>query len=803
MPLSPDHIPFPCSLKQKVTAELAPQDAALSTDSLSRETLVGFLAKSKDTDSSPLATIKRCAAQENRKPHLRPEDQATLTWICEAFDEWEEHYPLEQPLRDHIHRLLPLALAMALKDDAFYTPGSHPLHRLLDALQNGAVGWQMRLDRAGQMLEQRIQRAVEKALDWFNNDRLDIAAITQELLAANERDAARAQRMVQRLAETEEARLKTLSARRDAARDINAGLEQYELPAAIGEFLKGPWYDSAQLVLVKHGADSREWQQMCRATLHLMESVQAPDDAGDAGRDRQEQILRHLPGELRRWLLSLEHDSDATDSAIGLVEYAHLRIQHGQKLQLVDIPAIALEEEAPDEKAITDDSLNNGDWYQFEDDQGELRAQLVLQLEDGQHLLFTNFVGLKALDLSRRAFSQRISDGFSRLLPKQETFSLSLASAAGIDSDDRLRQLVDPGYRPQEDVYHSQGEQRSDGDQRSHEDRRTHSEDRRTHDEDRRGHSEDTLSPVESDSYDSETPDSEPTFEAQDFSEASEGRFETSNAVGTAEAEVWSEALPDLSDTDEFDPVLTPPPGAEIALTLDMDEPEVPPASAAPDTSLGGANTTDTGTPPAAAAASYSEVSIPAELSPQATPAYTPPTQAAPPLEDTPTAQNTPDQNNFAPIPRTDAPPPPPAYEPEPYQPPAATPLTPAQTPPPQQSAPAATPPPEPAPPAPAAPTLAPVPAAPEQRAASVEREVDVPMGAWLGFHDGETPIMAKLAVFDPRRDNYIFVNRKGIAMRELSRSELRTLMDQGLVDILETRSYFRDEVERAREEGQ
>jgi len=82
---------------------------------------------------------------------------------------------------------------------------------------------------------------------------------------------------------------------------------------------------------------------------------------------------------------------------------------------------------------------------------------------------------------------------------------------------------------------------------------------------------------------------------------------------------------------------------------------------------------------------------------------------------------------------------------------------------------------------------------------ATATREVDVPMGAWLGFHDGETPIMAKLAVFDPRRDNYIFVNRKGIALRELNRAELLQLMDRGLVDILETRSYFRDEVERAR----
>ncbi|MDP5054817.1 MAG: DUF1631 domain-containing protein, partial [Congregibacter sp.] len=303
MPLSPTNIPFSHSLRDRVRDNFAPQDETVSTDVLTPEQIIDFLAKSKDTDSSPLATIKRRAAKENRRPDLRPQDKATLVWLCEAFDEWEDQYPLEQPLKDHIRRLLPLAVAVALKEESFFTPGGHALHRLLDALQNGAVGWQMRLDRAGQMLEQRIQRSVEKALDWFNNDRLDIAAITQELLAANDRDVARAQRMVQRLAETEEARLKTLSARRDAAGDINAGLKQYELPAAIGEFLKGPWYDSAQMVLVKHGDRSREWEQMRRTTVHLMESVQAPTHNDDTRKDRQEQILRHLPGELRRWLL--------------------------------------------------------------------------------------------------------------------------------------------------------------------------------------------------------------------------------------------------------------------------------------------------------------------------------------------------------------------------------------------------------------------------------------------------------------------------------------------------------------------
>ena len=39
--------------------------------------------------------------------------------------------------------------------------------------------------------------------------------------------------------------------------------------------------------------------------------------------------------------------------------------------------------------------------------------------------------------------------------------------------------------------------------------------------------------------------------------------------------------------------------------------------------------------------------------------------------------------------------------------------------------------------------------------------------------------------------------------MRELSGAELRALMDEGLVDVLEARSDFRDQVARAREEGQ
>ena len=101
---------------------------------------------------------------------------------------------------------------------------------------------------------------------------------------------------------------------------------------------------------------------------------------------------------------------------------------------------------------------------------------------------------------------------------------------------------------------------------------------------------------------------------------------------------------------------------------------------------------------------------------------------------------------------------------------------------------------------------LAPAPAAEfyrESRGASpsqdTQRRINLPMGAWLGFHDGDTPLMARLAVYDLENDYYIFVNRKGVKMRQVSRLELLNLIDNGLVDILETNSNFRDEVTEVR----
>lgn len=72
---------------------------------------------------------------------------------------------------------------------------------------------------------------------------------------------------------------------------------------------------------------------------------------------------------------------------------------------------------------------------------------------------------------------------------------------------------------------------------------------------------------------------------------------------------------------------------------------------------------------------------------------------------------------------------------------------------------------------------------------------LQIPMGTWLGFHDREPPMMAKVAVRDLEKDSYIFTNREGIKLRELTVAQLMALIERDMVDILDRKTNFRDTV--------
>jgi hypothetical protein len=624
------------------------------------------------------------------------EQIAILRWLGKALELWEKQFPLEGRLAAQVRRLKPLSAALAIMDPTFMQPGTHPLHQLLDNIQARAIGWQSRLDRVGVILEQQVTRAVDQSRGWFDNRSINLAGICTEFSAAAERDQARAQRMVQRVVETEAGKVKTAAAKQTGAQMINALLEKYPAPEEIGEFVKGPWYTSAQLLLLKFGQDSEYWQKMSATTETLLDSLQSMDEAQEPRRQHIFEVVTQLPKEMRRWLLSLHHDTEAVNEAMALVERAHLRILRRQPLELQRIEPIVVEGDHTDSGEQQNPhalkSWQEGQWFSVDNNEGLVRVQLVLKVEQSQQLLFTNMAGIKVLQLSFAQFNRLLEQNKVKPLYSGASFSLCLAYAVGIDSVEILDALVSAlseaepassqGYEPQPAP-------------------RTVSTLR----------SKSKLEPEREPEANPELIERILEQEIQQLAMQDQHEVQADTELAQARQDLSKQGLVGKKAGNSGGFLIEQ--AEEIKARggyFVQQGADIEPAAIHP------ADQEESGD----AAAGY--------LSGQATGSDA---GAGTHAEQAP--------DNSAAL------------------------------------------------------------AEHREQRGTQERQIRLPMGAWLGFHDGETPLMARLAVHDPEEGYYIFVNRNGVKMRQVSSQELHQLIDSGLVEILETNSNFRDVVTEVR----
>jgi len=636
--------------------------------------LLGYLKNIDNFNLSPWVAIVGQTEAIGDPATPSREQVAILRWLGKALEIWEKQFPLEGRLAAQVRRLKPLSAALAIMDPNFMQPGTHPLHQLLDNIQTRAIGWQLRLDRAGTILEQQVTRAVDQSREWFDNKSTDLGGICAEFSAAAERDQARAQRMVQRVAEAEAGKVKTAAAKQEASRVINALLEKYPAPVEIGEFIKGPWYTSAQLLLLKFGSDSEHWQIMSATTETLLDSLQSLEETQETRRQYIFEVVTQLPKEMRRWLLSLHHDTEAVNEAMGLVERAHLRILRRQPLELQHIEPIVVEgEHFNGGKETNPNALKTwqeGQWFSVDGDEGIVRVQLVLKVEQSQQLLFTNMAGIKVLQLSFAQFGRLLELNKVKALYSGASFSLCLAYAVGIDSVEILDALVNALAQSE---------------------------------------------PVPSPRFEAE-PEPEPALEPESapepdpVDETSEQEEAQHPTPSQQEIQSNAEAHADRQDPGKQRPVGKKT-GGSGGFLIEQAE------------------------------------AIKARGGYLLQPVAHPETGADQHNEEEQTPDNSTDQDQLAEQATDDNV--------------SQDPLT--------------------------------------EQASAPKRQINLPMGAWLGFHDGETPLMARLAVHDPEEGYYIFVNRNGVKMRQVSSQELLRLIDSGLVDILETNSNFRDDVTEVR----
>lgn len=683
--LDAEHIPFTVSVFDAVLEHYLESDAAEEDAPVTPAGQLLELLRQFDAENTELDVLLQMISQQ-----VNAEEQATLQWLEQALAHFRQQYSLAPELAASLQQLDVTTTALALTDDLFLIPGAHPYHRLLDTVQSCAVGWQDSLGRAGQALQKQINTAIDRVHQWFTSGEGDLESICDEAIAAIQRDQARAQRMAQRLVETEQGRIKAASAKEQAANMINTALQGYALPTSIGDFLKGPWYDSAQLVWLKHGPDSQEWQEMEATTESLCTSLQGEGENGSEDRQALFERVSAIPKEIRRWLFSLQHDSNAIADAVRLVEAQHVQVLKEQPLNLEKIDLLfvsgAGQSLAHDPVPDTVAELEEGQWFAVSHEGENLRIQLTLDLADEQQLLFTNQAGMKALQQSYSEFAAALANNSAYPLDSGAGFSLSLAAAAGMGSTEAYEEFVAELERIQheeaerlaaEEAERQRAEEEAERQRQEAQEQQRAEEEARQRQEEAERQAEEQRQQEAQEKQRAEEEAQRQRKEAERLErEAQEREAEEEAAKAAQEAE----EIERMQREQETSGLL-----AEDLVTLDdeIEEVEYPDLPAADEPEIG-------------------------------------------------TAEVTPE----------------PAGEPDVAE-------------------------------------------------EDCDFELNVPMGAWLGFHDGETPMMAKLAVHDRESDRYIFVNREGIKLRELSRAEMMDLIERDMVDILETRTTFRDAVQQ------
>jgi len=437
-----EQVPASHSLLQLVKDLYSPKNRGEEEDqTLELSELLAYL---NNIESCEHGTLNAILTQTEAigDPGLPSNDQqAIFLWLDEAFLRWQTQFPIEQPLASELNRLQPLAAALAVSEPGFLTPGTHSFHLLLDTLHASVVGWQEKLGRAGQSVERELKAAVEQSRGWWNEGSADLGIIYDQVAKRSEKDHGRAKRMSQRAIETEQGRLKILRAKTLVAQMINSLLESHLATAEIASFLKGPWYESGQLVMLRFGADSEQWEAMSKVTKSLLQSLQFQvSDSGKSdqkGRQRQEvfTVITELPRELRKWLLALAHDEDSINQAIGTIEHTHMAVLRQQGIDLAKIDPIPLDdistEEVSEATRTFMSKVEPGQWFiDSSDSTDPLRMQLVLILESEQLLLFTNHAGIKVKLESFSNFFHAIETGNYAPLYHDSTFSRALIAAA-------------------------------------------------------------------------------------------------------------------------------------------------------------------------------------------------------------------------------------------------------------------------------------------------------------------------------------------------------------------------------------
>lgn len=343
---------------------------------------------------------------------------------------------LDQEISNKLRLITPIISAELLENPcAPLDEVKFSIFTILDLLIDATIGWASDQGRAGE----KLLAEVNTVIDALHSGTPDFQTLETNLKIFLDKEQSRILKLEERLAASESGKLRSQKGRTIAAQMINESIENNQLTESIAKFLKGPWYESMQLLAITRGIDGDDWVRASKLTETIVWTYQPIDEADQAKANTTKQrlyrIIEHLPTEIRDLLLALEHSGNETESAMDAIDEDHVAIVSGQELEYIEVEPLEVEGNVLIERTSVSrillrkvTNLEPGQWFTFDESEKIVRIKLVLKLEDIKQLLFTNRNGMKALEKSFDEMAYLMSSSVVKPLNHSALFSSTFAA---------------------------------------------------------------------------------------------------------------------------------------------------------------------------------------------------------------------------------------------------------------------------------------------------------------------------------------------------------------------------------------
>ena len=367
---------------------------------------------------------------------LNAVDQDLIDVIGMLFDFILDDRNVPDAMKALIGRLQIPMLKVAVLDRTFFGNKHHPARRLLNTLARAAVGWVDDGDRSAKSLYGRVEAAVGRILNDFNDDIGLFAQVYDEFSTFVEREARGAEVAEERITQVTRGQEQLLIARRRVAEVLNQfRTEQPDLPAPVVNILREGWHDVMLLAFLREGEDSSAWKQANTAVDELIWSVQPKVEPAE--RQRLLKAIPDLLKKLRDGLNNISFDQHRAGQLFKDLQTCHIAALRGESDSvetrsldeaMPEVAALVAETtEAVSSEPVADDLLERaraievGQWLEWEQDGNWQRGKLSWRSQVSGTCIFVNRKGMKVAEMHLDEIARRLGTETARLLEDVNT----------------------------------------------------------------------------------------------------------------------------------------------------------------------------------------------------------------------------------------------------------------------------------------------------------------------------------------------------------------------------------------------